>query len=266
MIRQSIIGLLRRLQPLHVALQRFRVRFVKPVKVIGTILDIIAFLASAGLLVCLVIYAGYEHTAEEYALLKHCMRAAQAIFAVNVLFSIFFKKGNTFKGASIISWILNIGILTTLLPWIYPIPAHPWLPWLKTLLYSRWFLVPILVAYAVTDLSYGTMTVVCRRTNPSLILSGSFILFILVGTFLLMLPRCSYYGISFSDALFLSTSAVCITGLTPIDISTCLTPFGLLVLALLIQIGALGVMTFTSFSHSSSPAHRRSTASCCCAM
>ena len=53
--------------------------------------------------------------------------------------------------------------------------------------------------------------------------------------------------LSFIDALFTSTSAVCITGLTVVDTATTFTTTGQVVLLLLIQIGGIGVMTFTSF-------------------
>ncbi|MDE5857121.1 MAG: potassium transporter, partial [Muribaculaceae bacterium] len=76
-------------------------------------------------------------------------------------------------------------------------------------------------------------------------MSCSFIVLILAGSFLLMMPRCTYNGISYIDSLFVSTSAVCITGLTPIDISATFTPFGILIVGILAQIGGLGVMTFT---------------------
>ena len=62
-----------------------------------------------------------------------------------------------------------------------------------------------------------------------------------------MLPESTYVAISYPDALFVSTSAVCITGLTPVDVSLTFTPLGIGILLVLMQIGALGVMTFTSF-------------------
>ena len=86
-----------------------------------------------------------------------------------------------------------------------------------------------------------------RRTNPSLILAGSFLIIILIGTGLLMLPRCTVSGISWVDSLFISTSAVCVTGLTSVDVASTFTTPGFVVIILLIQIGGLGVMTLTSF-------------------
>lgn len=71
---------------------------------------------------------------------------------------------------------------------------------------------------------------------------------IIVGFLIFLLPISYTSGkkIKAIDALFLSTSATCVTGLSPIDISKNLTIFGQIILLLLIQVGGLGFMTFTS--------------------
>lgn len=68
---------------------------------------------------------------------------------------------------------------------------------------------------------------------------------ILLGTFLLMLPVSSLKGTGtpFFDALFTSTSAVCVTGLVVYDTVSYWAPFGQFVILLLIQIGGMGVIT-----------------------
>ncbi|PRD51889.1 ATPase [Sphingobacterium gobiense] len=84
--------------------------------------------------------------------------------------------------------------------------------------------------------------------NPTILFVISFLTLILLGTLLLMLPRTALVApLSFVDALFMATSAVCITGLTVTDISTNFSVFGQSVIMLLIQIGGLGIMTFTGF-------------------
>lgn len=86
------------------------------------------------------------------------------------------------------------------------------------------------------------------RLNPFSILLGSFILIILIGTGLLMLPRATIgHYISFVDALFTSTSATCVTGLIVVDTGTYFTHFGQWVILLLIQAGGLGIMTMAAF-------------------
>lgn len=83
--------------------------------------------------------------------------------------------------------------------------------------------------------------------NPALLFTTSFVLIIAIGSALLLLPNATTRPISLVDAVFTSTSAVCVTGLASIDISKDLTFMGQCVLLVLVQIGGLGVMTFTSF-------------------
>ena len=76
----------------------------------------------------------------------------------------------------------------------------------------------------------------------------TFLALILSGTGLLMLPAAnvSDESLSFVDALFTATSAVCVTGLVVVDTGTYFTTFGQMVVISLIQLGGLGVMTFAT--------------------
>ncbi|WP_420386992.1 TrkH family potassium uptake protein [Roseivirga sp.] len=88
-----------------------------------------------------------------------------------------------------------------------------------------------------------------KRTflNPAQLFVLSFLGIILLGSLLLMLPRATYDGLGFVDALFTSTSAVCVTGLIVVDTGSYFTEFGQYVILLLIQIGGLGILTFASY-------------------
>lgn len=84
--------------------------------------------------------------------------------------------------------------------------------------------------------------------NPTILFVISFIGLILIGTVLLMLPRTTLEApLTAVDAFFMATSAVCITGLSVTDISTNFSLFGQAVIMILIQVGGLGIMTFTGF-------------------
>lgn len=83
--------------------------------------------------------------------------------------------------------------------------------------------------------------------NPSRIFVISFFIVILLGVGLLKLPRATYNGIGLIDAFFISTSAVCVTGLTPLNLVDNFTPIGQGIIMLLFQIGGLGIVTLTSF-------------------
>jgi len=71
---------------------------------------------------------------------------------------------------------------------------------------------------------------------------------ILVFTTLLKLPAATTSGhsASFIDALFTATSAVCVTGLSTVNIATFWSPLGLTIIAIAIQVGGLGIMTLAS--------------------
>lgn len=82
-----------------------------------------------------------------------------------------------------------------------------------------------------------------KKLSPGRFIALGFLLTILIGAFLLWLPICANDGIkvSFIDALFTSTSAVCVTGLIAIDTADTFNILGRTIVGLLIQIGGLGV-------------------------
>ena len=82
-----------------------------------------------------------------------------------------------------------------------------------------------------------------RNQPPGRLIASGFALVILLGAFLLLLPVSIKDGaeVSVIDALFTSTSAVCVTGLIATDIADHFTVFGQAVVAILIQVGGLGV-------------------------
>jgi len=83
--------------------------------------------------------------------------------------------------------------------------------------------------------------------NPARISIAGYVLFILVGAFLLMLPiSVTGEGIGFINALFTATSAACVTGLIVVDTGTTFTLFGQIVILILIQVGGLGIMTLST--------------------
>lgn len=87
------------------------------------------------------------------------------------------------------------------------------------------------------------------KISPYIKIIFSFFAVILIGAFLLMLPISSQNSpLSFIEAFFTSTSAVCVTGLSVIpDVGATLSIFGKVVLALLIEIGGLGFITIAMF-------------------
>ena len=84
--------------------------------------------------------------------------------------------------------------------------------------------------------------------EPYRLLFFSFLATCLAGGFLLAMPISGAAGKSIGvlDALFTAVSATCVTGLATADIATALSTFGQWIILLLIQIGGLGIMTFST--------------------
>lgn len=93
-----------------------------------------------------------------------------------------------------------------------------------------------------------------KKIHPYLIIILTFLGVILTGTFFLVLPvsgRDPLTGanksIGFVNSLFMSTSAVCVTGLGTVTIATDLSLFGKIIMALLMEIGGLSIITIAIF-------------------
>lgn len=92
-----------------------------------------------------------------------------------------------------------------------------------------------------------TRAKILQNVRPGTLFVATFALAILGGMLMLKTPNATTGGISWLDALFTSTSAVCVTGLAVVDTEHALTPQGQVILLLLIQVGGLGIMTLTYF-------------------
>lgn len=121
----------------------------------------------------------------------------------------------------------------------------------------QFFLVSLLLACMTGVFSFISLSDILKENRHSLqqvrrVLPGApatifltaIFIAVTVSTTLLITPGSAAKPISFADAIFTSASAISITGLTSIDISSTLTPLGKLVVLADFQVGAMGVMTF----------------------
>ncbi len=88
-----------------------------------------------------------------------------------------------------------------------------------------------------------------RKIHPYILIISSFVSVILLGTLLLLLPISAKDGnsIGFIDSLFMSTSAVCVTGLATVSVANNLSVFGQIVMCVLMEIGGLSIITIAVF-------------------
>ncbi len=111
---------------------------------------------------------------------------------------------------------------------------------------DNWVKIAILLTF-IREFAEQKVSYKKSALNPAQLFIASFLGIVLIGAFLLMLPNATYEGISFLDALFTSTSAVCVTGLIVVDTGSYFTPFGQNIIVFLIQLGGLGILTFASY-------------------
>ena len=220
------------------------------VRVLFRMMAVLTYMASLLLIVGVVYEHGFPLSATDISHLKILYKAVWIIFLIDVTLHIFLEYKGTKKNFRKLAWILSWLLYLTLVPVIFHRPDEEGaILYVWDFLGSKLYHIPLLLLFSFLNLSNGLVRLLGRRTNPSLILAVSFFVIILIGTGLLLLPRCTVEGVvlSWVDALFTSTSAVCVTGLVPVDVSATFTPMGLTVIILLIQVGGLGVMTLTSF-------------------
>ncbi|MDR0620198.1 MAG: potassium transporter [Bacteroidales bacterium] len=127
-------------------------------------------------------------------------------------------------------------------PWTHMYPelikklvVHPYLNYL------------LLFALTFANFSRFIFYLTQKHIKAEAIYIGSFLLLIIVGTALLLLPNATYISLSLPDALFTATSAVCVTGLMTVDVAQTFTPMGQVIILMLMQIGGIGVVTFSCF-------------------
>lgn len=149
-----------------------------------------------------------------------------------------------------------------------------WLPLAFTVLFVVLFAYNKILTYAFVDSNIGSFpvaVVIIRNVfillkifnrlkklssflqdmaaHPAQTIMLSFFFVILAGALLLMMPftAAAGKGLKFIDALFTSTSAVCVTGLIVVDTATAFSVYGQLIILVLIQIGGLGIMILSYF-------------------
>lgn len=212
------------------------------------VITALTYLASILLIVGLVYEHGFMISTDEAYQLQHLYHAVWIVFLLDISLHLLLEYKDTRQTFSKLTWILTGMLYLTLIPVIFHRPeVEGAIQFVWDFLNGKPYHLVLLLLLSLLNLSYGLVRLLGRRTNPSLILAVSFLIIIFIGTVLLMLPRSTFNGISWVDSLFVSTSAVCVTGLVSVDVASTFTPTGFVIIILLIQIGGLGVMTLTSF-------------------
>lgn len=244
-LESIIVSARRRLKVMAFAYRRLTLFLTRVTAVGGVALDVATFIASVMCLTALSLLVGFDYSIDRSSVIDTVLYWVRILFIVKISLNIIFRFHTFFRRSRLIKWIAAVAVLLTAVPLFFHV--GPDSPAFLRFLSGHKFIYSVLAVYSVLTVSFGLIRILGKRTNPALILGGSFLIFIFLGALLLLMPKSTYSGISFADALFVSTSAVCITGLTPVEITSTFTPMGILIIGILCQIGGLGVMTLTSF-------------------
>lgn len=208
----------------------------------------ITYVCALAFLAAIVYEYGFSISGEERAAVHWVYRIVWVVFLLGATMQIVFRQEDSPFRFTPWTWVLSALLYLTLLPVIFNKPdPETEVYWVWAFFRSPYYRGTILLLYSFYQLSGSLVRLMGRRTNPPLILAGSFLVIILLGMGLLMLPRATYHGIHWIDALFTATSATCVTGLVSVDVPSTFTLEGQVIIILLIQVGGLGLMTLTSF-------------------
>lgn len=198
----------------------------------------------------IVVDYGFVLDASEMLVVQNVYHCAWWIYFVSYLFRLVLSWKGISRKTVFMTVVMGLLLGLTAFPKLFvSLPVgHVW-AWLWEFSSNKFLLIAVLALFAMLEISNGIVSFINKKTNPALLMAACFAVIILFGALLLLLPRSTHDHIRLSlvDALFVSTSAVCVTGLSTVDVAQTFSLEGQIVIALLIQIGGLGVMTITSF-------------------
>lgn len=228
-----------------------RMHLVEKISLIQKVLRALSFAAAFLVLPAYILYFGFYLNNYTFQLILFFIDFSFLLFIAKYLIKHLIIKSSDvikqYKTDTFAVGFIVINYILTLLGVIELIPVFG--DWEVN--YFRWdqiitISVLFLIIYS-SELSKAIGFIGGIPLNPAQIMSLVFILVIVSGALILMLPKMHNGDLSFIDALFTSGSASCVTGLSVIDVGTKLTLKGQLVLVFLMQIGGLNIITFAMF-------------------
>ncbi len=202
----------------------------------------------------LAIYYGYEHDAETSASLFEAVKFSFGFYVLHYLVRVLYHFHPTtfFKetwGEGLVMAVLLVEGVGDLLWGAPPLGQGlavlmPSIGDFSTFLVQGYLFVAVLMEWMRPGSRLPRV-----RLHPAVIFILSFVVLIVVGTWLLSMPLMSTVegGMPLVDAFFTATSATCVTGLMSVDTMTYFTSKGHWVLLFLIQLGGLNFIAFGSF-------------------
>ncbi len=223
-------------------------------KVLST-LKYLTFAAALSSIAGFIIYNGFEHEAETADLLINFIKGCFILFIVNygVNFAYSFDKISFIKETWFEGLLILLLIYDGISLYLFNIPlleiTFNKLGFINFTAFYMLFIQGYILLLAAIELTRISQSFMKIRFNPIQIFIIAFTGVVIAGTFLLILPEMTVQkgSMNFWAALFTATSAVSVTGLQLVEVSSFFTFKGQLVLLLLIQTGGLLIISFASF-------------------
>ncbi len=214
------------------------------------IVKIVSILTSIFVVAAIIIDYGFELDAHEMSFIVSVYNIGWWVYFISFAYKVIAHWSEVWRKGISFTLILGIMLCASALPkFMNTLGNSQALTLLWSFLTHKYFIISIIGLLSLITISQWIVNFVNKRTNPALLIVVCFMTVIAFGALLLLLPRSTleHIRLPMVDALFISTSAVCVTGLSPVEIAQTFTMEGQIIIALLIQIGGLGIMTITSF-------------------
>ncbi len=214
------------------------------------IVKIVSILTSIFVVAAIIIDYGFVLDAQEMSFILLVYNTGWWVYFMSFAYKVVVHYNEVWRKGMSFTLVLGIMLCASALPKFFPTTGDSQI---LTLLWSflthKYFIISVIGLLSLITISQWIVNFVNKRTNPALLIVVCFMTVIAFGTLLLLVPRSTleHIRLPVADALFISTSAVCVTGLSTVEIAHTFTMEGQIIIALLIQIGGLGIMTITSF-------------------
>jgi len=202
----------------------------------------------------LVYYHGFNIPAEHDQIITRFLRIAFGYFVFKYFIRLFlsFQPLQEFKKSLFESILILTVVLDTALSFLFGFELIYSLGNLLSIENADWFYALSIQLYflliLVNEVGRAGNRISAFNLSPPTLLIGSFLVLILGGSLMLILPEMTASGksMSYLEALFTSISASCVTGLIVVDTATFFSFKGQLIIMLLIQLGGLNIISFAS--------------------
>ncbi|SFT76458.1 Trk-type K+ transport system, membrane component [Lishizhenia tianjinensis] len=222
--------------------------------IVLSIFSSIHVIVSIAMIGVLIYYYGFPHSEESKAHLINFIEYSFAFYILRYLVKIVYDYNplvfirKTWFEASLVILLLVEGISLNvfgqlLIPTIFESVGFEGFADVSNIFIQLFFML-----YVVNEIFKNRNFRPWLKVHPGLLFTISILMIMFMGAGLLMLPEMSVIpgGMSFTDALFMSTSSTSVTGLSTVDISTLLTFKGQIVVLFIIKIGGLNTIAFAA--------------------